>query len=135
MAEALLRTISNGSYETFSAGTEAHGLNSMAIDVMQEIGIDISQQKSERFTQYCHKSFEHVITVCDSARESCPIFSVESQYHWAFEDPALATGSRNERMAVFRRVRDEIAAQIQQFVDGFIDSVSYTHLRAHETDS
>ena len=93
----------------------------MAIDVMQEIGIDISQQKSERFTQYWHKSFEHVITVCDSAREPCPIFSVESQYHWDFDDPALATGSRNERMAVFRRVRDEIAAQIQQFVDGSID--------------
>ena len=121
MAEALLRTISNGSYETFSAGTEAHGLNSMAIDVMQEIGIDISQQKSERFTQYCHKDFEHVITVCDSARESCPLFAVETRYHWNFDDPALVTGSRNERMTVFRRVRDEIAAQIRQFVDGSID--------------
>ena len=115
MAEGLLRGIGGGEYEVFSAGTEPHGLNVMAVEAMAEIGIVISGQQSDSVERYSEEEFASVITVCDHARETCPVFPSGRQQHWNFDDPARAEGSRDERMAVFRRVRDEIAARIRQF--------------------
>ncbi len=121
MAEGLLRSLGGRAYEAFSAGTEPHGLNPMAVEAMGEIGIDISSQQPESVEAYRGNAFDHVITVCDYARETCPVLPGGRQHHWSFDDPAAATGSRDERMAVFRRVRDEIAARLRQFAGGSTD--------------
>ena len=121
MAEGLLRSLGGGACEAFSAGTEPHGLNPMAVEAMREIGIDISGHRSESVEVYSGQTFDHVITVCDHARETCPLLPGGEQHHWSFDDPAAATGSRGERMAVFRRVRDEIAARLRQFAAGKAD--------------
>ena len=118
MAEGLLRHYAGNEYEVFSAGTHPSGLNPLAIEVMREIGIDISRQTSKNVTDFLGLSIPCVVTVCDRAKESCPIFPGTSQViSWSFDDPAAATGTRNEKLAVFRRVRDEIAGHIsKQFV-------------------
>ena len=121
MAEGLLRSLGGGACEAFSAGTEPHGLSPMAVEAMREIGIDISSQRSESVEAYRGGAFDHVITVCGHARETCPVLPGGRQHHWSFDDPAAATGSREERMAVFRRVRDEIAARLRQFAGSSAD--------------
>ncbi len=89
------------------------GLNPGAVKAMAELGIDISSHASQHVDSLLEHSFSHVITVCDNARESCPVFPAEAEMlHWSFDDPATATGSDEERMAVFRRVRDEIRTAI-----------------------
>ncbi len=114
MAEGLLRSISD-KYEPISAGIEPKGLNPLAIEAMHEIGIDISLQKSKDVAGLLGETIQYVITVCDNARERCPIFPGTYKFiHWSFEDPAAATGSHDEKLAVFRRVRDEIADRIRQ---------------------
>ena len=120
MAEGLLRSL-GGAYQAFSAGIEPHGLNPMAVEAMREIGIDISRQQSESVEVYRGNAFDHVITVCNHARETCPVLPGGEQHRWSFDDPAAATGSRDERMAVFRRVRDEIAARLRQFAGSSSD--------------
>ena len=121
MAEGLLRSLGGRACEAFSAGTDPHGLNPMAVEAMREIGIDISGQRSESVEEYSGQTFDHVITVCENARESCPVLPGGEQHHWSFDDPAAAAGPRDERMAVFRRVRDEIAARLRQFAGGKAD--------------
>jgi arsenate reductase (thioredoxin) len=117
MAEGFLRTYAGSRYEAYSAGTKPSSLNPLAVEVMREIGIDISQQRSKNATEYIGTYFPVIVTVCDQAKEHCPIFPGPSvRHHWPFEDPADATGSREERLQVFRRVRDEIGARIQEFV-------------------
>jgi arsenate reductase len=114
MAEGLLRAWAGDRFEAFSAGVEATEVRPLAIRVMAEIGIDIGGQKSERLDTYLGQPFEYVITVCDEAREACPSFpGAERQLHWSFDDPSAATGSEEARLAVFRRVRDEIGARIR----------------------
>jgi len=110
MAEGFLRSF-NGSYEVFSAGTEPAGkVNPFAVKVMQEIGIDISGQTSDHVNKYLDQEFDFVITVCDDANEKCPVFSgkVKKRLHVAFYDPALATGTDEEVLPVYRTVRDQI---------------------------
>ena len=86
---------------------------------MQEIGINISSHRSKQVDEYKDARFDYVITVCDRAKETCPIFPASSvQLHWSFEDPAGAVGTIEERQRVFRRVRDEIAERIRPFIDG-----------------
>jgi arsenate reductase (thioredoxin) len=115
MAEGLLRTLGKGRFEVFSAGTEATFLRPLAIEAMAEIGIDISQQQSKTLDRYLDQPFDEVITVCDTAAETCPIFpGAAHRRHWSFEDPSKATGSEEEQLAVYRRVRDEIRARIEQ---------------------
>ena len=115
MAEGYLRHVAGDEFEALSAGIEPKGLNSLAVEAMQEIGIDISQQKSKDIREFLGQAIPYVITVCDNAKERCPIFPRTYKFlHWSFEDPAEATGSHDEKLAVFRRVRDEIANRIQR---------------------
>jgi arsenate reductase (thioredoxin) len=117
MAEGFLRTLAGDQFEAHSAGTKPSTVNRIAIEVMRELGIDISGQRSKNVVDYVGTHFQYVITVCDNAKEQCPIFPGPCvREHWPFDDPADATGSREEKLAVFRRVRDEIAEKVKGFV-------------------
>ena len=103
--------------EAASAGTNPVGLNPSAVAVMREVGIDIRSHDSKHVDSLAKEPFTDVITVCDRARESCPAFPSETnKLHWSLEDPAQAEGSEEERLAVFRRVRDEMEALVGDFV-------------------
>ena len=115
MAEGMLRNLAEGRFEVMSAGTEATHVRRQAIKVMNEIGIDISGQESKTLARYLGQPFDYVITVCDEANEACPIFAgAKNRLHWSLEDPSRADGSEEERLAVFRRVREEIRERIEQ---------------------
>lgn len=114
MAEGLLRNMAGDRYEVFSAGTEPRGINPLAAKVMQEVEIDISGHRSEHVDVYLDPPADIVVTVCDSAREACPYVPArERQIHQSFEDPSIAEGTERERLAVFRRVRDEIRVWLE----------------------
>jgi arsenate reductase (thioredoxin) len=114
MAEGLLRQIAGDRFEVHSAGTEATLVRPLAIRAMAEIGVDISCQVSKTLDRYLREPFDHVITVCDDANEACPFFpGAVSRLHWSFEDPSRALGSEEERLAVFRSVRDRIRKRIE----------------------
>jgi arsenate reductase (thioredoxin) len=114
MAEGLLRAWAGDRFEAHSAGVEATEVRPLAIRAMAELGIDISEQFSKRMDVYDGQAFDYAITVCDEAREACPFFAgARETLHWRFDDPAAATGTEEERLAVFRRVRDEIGARIR----------------------
>ena len=86
---------------------------------MREIGVDISGQESKTLDRYLHESFNYVITVCDDANEACPFFpGAQSRLHWSFEDPSRAEGSEEERLAIFRSVRDRIRERIEEDLVG-----------------
>jgi arsenate reductase len=115
MAEGLLRDLAGNRFEVHSAGTEATHVRPLAIRAMDEIGVDISGQESKTLDRYLSESFDYVITVCDDANEACPFFpGARNRLHWSFEDPARAEGSEEERLAVFRRVRDNLKGRIEQ---------------------
>jgi arsenate reductase len=112
MAEGFLRDMAGDRFEVFSAGTEATHVREEAISVMAEIGVDISGQESKTLDRYIDEPFDLVVTVCDDANETCPIFpGARERSHWSFPDPSRAKGE--ERLAVFRKVRDEIQARIK----------------------
>jgi arsenate reductase (thioredoxin) len=114
MAEGLLRHLAGERFEAHSAGTEATLVRPLAIRAMEEIDIDISGQESKTLDGYLDQPFDYVITVCDDANEACPVFpGARNRLHWSFEDPSQAEGSEDERLAVFRRVRDEIRVRIE----------------------
>jgi arsenate reductase len=115
MAEGYLRHVAGDEFEPLSAGIEPKGLNPLAVEAMNEIGIDISHQNSKDVVSFLGQYIPYIVTVCDNARERCPIFPRSFKFlHWSFDDPAAAQGSREEKLAVFRRVRDEIAHRIDQ---------------------
>ena len=117
MAEGFLRAVGGGRFEAHSAGTSPSTLNPMTVAVMQEAGIDISGQRSKNASEYLGQHFPYVITVCDNAREHCPIFpGICQREHWPFPDPAEAKGSDEEKLKVFREVRDQIEAKVRDFV-------------------
>jgi arsenate reductase len=120
MAEGMLRNLAGDRFEAFSAGTEATHVRPLAIRAMGEIGIDISGQESKTLERYLQEPFDYVITVCDEANEACPFFSgAQSRLHWAFEDPSKAEGTEEERLEVFRSVRDRIRDRMQaELVNG-----------------
>jgi arsenate reductase len=120
MAEGLLRHLAGDRFEAHSAGTEATQVRPLAIRAMDEIGVDISGQESKTLERYLREPFDFVITVCDDAKEACPFFpGARNRLHWSFEDPSRAEGSEEERMAVFRLVRDRIRDRVQaELVDG-----------------
>jgi arsenate reductase (thioredoxin) len=114
MAEGLLRNLAADRFEAFSAGTEATRVRPEAISVMAEIGVDISAQESETLEHYLGEPLDLVITVCDDANESCPVFpGASARLHWSFPDPSKAAGGCEERLRAFRDVRDEIRARIE----------------------
>lgn len=118
MAEGFLRHLAGNNFEAASAGAHPTQLNPDAVKVMDEIGIDISNQQSKDVAPFWGKGVRYVITVCDKARESCPIFPRAIwTAHWSIEDPASAKGSHEERLAVFRRVRDDLGRRVQEFVE------------------
>jgi arsenate reductase len=114
MAEGLLRAWGGDRFEVQSAGSDATEVRPLAVQTMAELGIDISRQRSKTTDAFSGQVFDYVITVCDDAREACPYFpgAVERR-NWSFDDPSGATGSQAEQLAVFRRIRDEIAARIR----------------------
>ncbi len=118
MAEAFLRKYAEERYEAFSAGLEPKGINPYTIQVMREIGIDLSRHTSKHLSQFFGKtSFAYVITVCDRAEKNCPIFPGESiRLHWSFEDPAAFEGTPQEMLVKFREVRDQIDAQVRAWL-------------------
>jgi len=117
MAEGLLRHLSEGRVEVASAGTEARGVHPLAVRVMAEIGIDLRDQASKTLDRFVGERWDDVITVCDSANESCPIFpGARRRLHWSFDDPSAATGTEEQRLIVFRRVREEIRARIDTWL-------------------
>lgn len=109
MAEGLLNHYFNDSYIGFSAGTKPTIVNPIAIEVMKEIGIDISKHRSKSVLEFKGEKFDYVITVCDSAKENCPFFPGAKEYiHQSFEDPSSFEGNYEEKLNKFRKVRDEI---------------------------
>lgn len=124
MAEGFLRHLAGDRFEVASAGTHPSTLNPGAVDVMREIGVDIAGQHSKSAESFLGKKFDYVITVCDRAKESCPIFPASEVLHWSFEDPAEAKGEAEARRGVFRRVRDEIIERIRQFAEVTVGQTS-----------
>lgn len=117
MAEGLLRSLASDRVEVRSAGTEQTRVNPLAVRAMHEIGIDISAHESKTFERFLPEPWDYVITVCDSANESCPVFPrTARRVHWSFEDPSQATGTDEQRLQVFRRIRDEIAAHLRTWI-------------------
>ena len=117
MAEGWLRHLAGERFEVLSAGTNPVRVNPRAIEVMQEVGIDISHQYSKHVAEFQGRRLHYVITVCDHALASCPTEPRgDVRLHWSFDDPAHAQGSVLERVQVFRRVRDEIGKQIQRWL-------------------
>lgn len=114
MAEGLLRAKARDRFEVFSAGTHPKGLHPRSIDAMNEVGIDISRQQSKDVSVYANDKFDYVITVCDRAKQACPVFPGAEPIHWGFDDPADAPADR--QLETFRRVRDEIRQRLDLFL-------------------
>ena len=117
MAEGLLRHDAGDRFDVFSAGTRASQVRPEALAAMKEIGIDISSHRSKHVDEFAGRPFDYVITVCDNAKESCPLFPGETKrIHQSFEDPpAPGVGTEAERLAIFRRVRDELRTYLRSF--------------------
>jgi arsenate reductase len=118
MAEGFLRHLAGDQFEVYSAGLKPSFVNPLAIQVMAEVGVDISSHTSDHLDKYLNERFDYLITVCDNAKESCPVFpaGAGTQLHWSFEDPAEAKGSEEGRRVVFQRVRDEIRWKIEAWL-------------------
>jgi arsenate reductase len=117
MAEGFLRHHAGDRFEVYSAGAKPGKLNPSAVEVMKEVGIDISGHHSKDVAEFLGQSFQYVVRVCDKVKDLCPVFPGAMWYlDWSLEDPAAAEGSPAQRMNVFRRVRDEIGARVLDFV-------------------
>ncbi len=116
MAETLLRHHGGDRFEVYSAGTHPRGINPLTLRVLDEAGIDTTGVRSKSVNEYLGQEFDHVVTVCDEARQVCPVFpGVHESLHWGYEDPAEAVGTEEERLAVFRRVFIQIGERVRQF--------------------
>jgi arsenate reductase (thioredoxin) len=116
MAEALLRHHGGDEFEVHSAGTVPRGVNPLTLKVLADAGIDSSFARSKSVKEYLGQEFDHVVTVCDEARQVCPVFpGVHESLHWGYEDPAEATGTDEEKLEVFRRVFIQLGERVRQF--------------------
>jgi arsenate reductase len=116
MAEALLRRYGDDAFDVHSAGTEPRGIDPLTLRVLADAGIEAPWARSKSVEEYLGQSFDYVVTVCDQARQSCPVFpGVHDTLHWGYEDPAAAPGSEEERMAVFRKVFIQLGERVRQF--------------------
>lgn len=117
MAEGLINHDLAGKLQAFSAGTEPSQVNPLAVEVMKEIGIDISRHRSKSLDEFKDEKFDFVITLCDQAAETCPVFfGGTKRIHMGFEDPATAVGSKEEKLSFFRKIRDEIREKVVRFL-------------------
>ena len=117
MAEGILRQIAGDNFDVESAGVEPSSVRSEAIDVMREIGVDISSHRSKSVDEFVNQQFDYVITVCDHAKDNCPIFPGHAtRIHWSFEDPAAVRRPDEKRLTAFRSIRDEISERLEKFV-------------------
>lgn len=117
MAEGWLRALAEDQIEVFSAGTQPATVNPLAIKVMRERGIDISHQRSKHLNEFLAQPFDVVITVCDKAAESCPVFPGRAKrIHWSFTDPASVVGNEEERLQIFRQTRDAIESKLREWL-------------------
>lgn len=118
MAESLWEQLGKGEWESKSAGSNPSGyVHPMAIRAMRELEIDLSRHVSKSLDLFCDEAFDLVVTVCDNAKAACPVFpGAKETLHWPFDDPADAIGTDAEKMAVFRRVRDEIGSKIRDYL-------------------
>jgi arsenate reductase len=119
MAEGLLRHDDGGEdhFEVLSAGTHPGHVRAEAIEAMREVGIDISAHRSKSVDEFAGQEFDYVITVCDNARENCPVFPGRTRrIHWSLDDPAAVNGDEATRLAEFRRVRDLIRERLKTFI-------------------
>ena len=117
MGEGLFREEGGGGYEVSSAGTRPSQVRPEAIAVMREIGIDISGHRAKSVDEFAGQEFDFVVTVCDSARDNCPVFPGATQrIHWSLEDPAAVQGTKEERLAAFRRIRDQLRKLVKTFL-------------------
>jgi arsenate reductase len=140
MAEGLLRARGGPAFEVFSAGTQPRSVHPLAIEVMRELGIDISGHTAKGIDTFeSLPPMDLVITVCDDAQEACPVFPhARKQVHWGFPDPSRVTGTEAERLAAFRHIRDLIAVRINQFLgrQPFVSFEQlYTAARAEEQEA
>lgn len=118
MAEGFLRYFAGDRFEVFSAGIKPAHVNPLAIKAMAEAGVDISMHRSKSAMEYIGQEFDYVITVCDNAKKTCPVFPGRyEKIHWDLEDPAEAQGNEEERLDVFRKTRDRIKENILNFLD------------------
>jgi len=123
MGEGLFRHEGGEGWEIFSAGTKPSVVRPEAIAVMREIGIDISDHRSKSVDEFTGKPFDYVVTVCDNARDNCPVFSgAKQRIHWSLEDPAAVEGSAEIRLASFRRIRDQIHDRVKTFFKHLTDT-------------
>ncbi len=117
MAEGLLRRMAGDDFDVFSAGTEATLVHPLAIEAMRECDIDISGHRSKTVSEYSGQQFDYVMTVCDRANQSCPIFpGATERIHWSFEDPSAAEGTHEQRLRAFEDVRDAIQRRLESFL-------------------
>jgi arsenate reductase (thioredoxin) len=116
MAEGLLRHLADDSFDVYSAGTAPSGISELTIEAMREIGIDVSSQRSKSVAEFDGQQFDHVITVCDAARETCPVFPGGKQLHWSVEDPSDAEARGIPLVDAFRAAREELRQRIEAFV-------------------
>ena len=118
IAEALLADAGGADFEVHSAGTDPQGVNPYTVRALAEAGIDWSRATSDPVTDYLGESFDYVITVCDRARETCPVFpGSRHSLHWGLDDPAEIVGTDEERLAAFRRTRMEVATRVRPFIE------------------
>jgi len=123
MGEGLFRHEGGEGWEIFSAGTKPSVVRPEAIAVMREIGIDISDHRSKSVNEFTGKPFDYVVTVCDNARDNCPVFpGAKQRIHWSLEDPATVEGSEEIRLASFRRIRDQIHDRVKTFFKHLTDT-------------
>ena len=117
MAEGFLRSLAGDRFEVASAGTQATRVHPLAVRAMAEAGIDLSGHTSSTVDQYLEQPWDYVITVCDAANEACPVFpNKSSRLHWSFPDPSQASGTEDQRLEVFRRVRDQIKRRLTDWL-------------------
>ena len=117
MAEGFIRALASDRFEVESAGTEATRVHPLAVRAMDEVGIELQGHTSKTLDRFLGDKWDYVITVCDSANERCPLFpGAANRLHWSFDDPSAATGTEEERLAAFRRVRDAIRAQLGRWL-------------------
>ncbi len=122
MAEGLINHDFAGKIQAFSAGLEPSTIHPLAIEVMQEIGIDISRQRSKSMAEFTGQTFDLILTLCDQAAENCPVFfGGKQRSHLGFPDPAAVKGSREEQLNAFRQVRDQIRQRVTELVHNYLD--------------